>query len=269
MLRKYTQIHWGKALLMLLPPLLRKQKQVVWLKVLTKPLKSLYEDTLYKMQHNGQVMYLEKVLNELFNPGVVYKYSASITDKMRLGYIVIEDAHRPRVQYLYTHKEIKEKRGEPIYVTNNGEFLKYQLESRNFLYLSGASDFNSTEFFSFRILIPSYLLVSNKDCQAVLSCLQDKLQTGVIGEKERAEQVQELNDLLVTVNEDKFHKGHPDTVKIATPKFHKVLSYYKLAGKSYETRRYNYSEKTQLTRVRKNQEENKFLKRYMYIDNQN
>ncbi len=268
MLRKYTQIHWGKTLLMLLPPLLRKKKQAVWLKALTKPLESLYDDTLYKMQHNGQVMYLEKVLNELFNPGVAYKYSASITDKMELGYIVIEDAHRPRLQYLYTHKEIIEKRGESIDVTNNGESLEYQLKSRNFLYLSGASDFNSTEFFSFRILIPSYLLISTQKCQTVLACLQGKLDKGIIGKKEVAEQAQELNDLLVIADKEKSHSTHPDAVEIVTSKFHKVLGYYKLAGKSYETRKYDFSEKRELNSLRKSQQENKFLKRYMYIDNE-
>ncbi len=266
MLRKYTQIHWGKTLLMLLPPLLRKQRQAVWLKVLTKPLNSLYDETLYKMQHNGQVMYLEKVLNELFNPGVAYKYSASIKNKIELGYIVIEDAHRPKVQYLYTHKEIQEKRGESINVANNGETLTSDLQSRSFLYLSGASDFNSTEFFSFRVLIPSYLLVSNTKCQEVLACLKSKLDTGLIGEKERSEQVQELNDLLIIADLN-ANNNHPDAINIVTSKFHKVINYFKLAGKSYETRKYDYSEENQLKGLQKIQEENTFKKKYMYIDN--
>ncbi len=264
MLRKYTQIDWGKALLMLIPPLLRKPKQAAWIKTLAKPLSSLYDDTLYKMQHNGQVMYLEKVLNDLFNPCVKYAYNDSVPEKMDLGYIVIEDAHRPRVQYLYTHKEIYTDGDDPIIVTNNGESLDGQTRYRNFLYLSGASDFNSTEFYNFRILIPNHLLISYEKYQEVLLCLQSELEANNITQQQQVEQVQELSDFLV-VSKNKL-TNHPDSIKIVTPKFHKVINFYKLAGKSYETRRYDAPiDKVSLESIRENKQRNQFLKRYMYI----
>ncbi|CAL2094731.1 hypothetical protein [Tenacibaculum sp. 190524A05c] len=264
MLKKYTQIDWGKALLMLIPPLLRKPKQAAWIKTLAKPLSSLYDDTLYKMQHNGQVMYLEKVLNDLFNPCVKYAYSDSIKTKMDLGYIVIEDAYRPRVQYLYTHDEIYIKGNDPIVVANNGESLDGQTSNRNFLYLSGASDFSSTEFYNFRILIPSHLLISYEKYQDVLLCLQNELQNENITQRQQVEQVQELNDFLVI--SDKPLTNHPDSIKIVTPKFHKVVNFYKLAGKSYETRKYDVSiDKVPLETIRSNKERSPQLKNYMYI----
>lgn len=239
-LKQYTQIHWGKVLLALLPPLLRNKNQVVWLQVLLKPLTDLYKDNLYKMQHNGQVMYLEKVLNDAFNENVAYQYNASITQKMAEGYIVIEDAHRPSVQYLYTNREINESRGESIYVTKNSETLNLQLESRNFLYLSGASDFNSTEFFNFRILIPDHLLVSYEQYKNALSCIQEKYKAGSITQEQQQKEIQKLGDILVTTQDQKI-SSHPNSVKIITPKFHKVINYYKLAGKSYETRLHSIS----------------------------
>ncbi|CAL2055436.1 hypothetical protein [Tenacibaculum sp. 190524A05c] len=264
MLKKYTQIDWGKALLMLIPPLLRKPKQAAWIKTLAKPLSNLYDDTLYKMQHNGQVMYLEKVLNDLFNPAVKYAYNDSVPEKMDLGYIVIEDAYRPRVQYLYTHKEIYTDGYDPIIVANNGETLDGQTQYRNFLFLSGASDFNSTEFYNFRILIPSHLLISYEKYQEVLLCLQNELENENITQQEQVQQVQELSDFLV-ISKNKL-TNHPDSVKIVTPKFHKVINFYKLAGKSYETRKYDSSRNNiSLEIVRHNKKKNQQLKRYTYI----
>lgn len=265
MQKKYTKIDWGKTLLMLLPPLLRKPKQVTWLKVLLKPLDNLYDDTLYKMQHNGQVMYLEKVLNDIFNPGARYFYSDSINTKMAKGLIVIEDAHRPRVQYLYTNEEIYQEGYDPIVVANNGEALENEVRYRNFLYLSGASDFDSVEFFNFRVLIPSNLLVSFEKYQEVLLCLQAGLDSDKITEEEQVVQVQELNDMLIIAKNEAV-SDHPDSIKIVSPKFHKVLNYYKLAGKSYETRKYSFdNEQTSLQAVRKGKERNQELKKYMYI----
>lgn len=264
MLKKYTEIHWGKTLLMLMPPLLRKQKQAIWLQVLSTPLQNLYRDTLYKMQHNGQVMYLEKVLNDLFNPGVKYVYSSSINDKINKGYIFIEDAFRPSAQYLYTHNEIVNNGDEPIIVANNGEILKDETRYKNFLYLSGASDFDSTEFFNFRIYIPSNLIVSYEKYKQVLLCLNKKLSDKEITVKEQSEQMQELAAMLIGKKDSSFSK-HPDAIKITSPKFHKVVNYYKLAGKSYETHTYKHFKTQSLNTVRKDKEEKSFLKKHMYV----
>jgi len=238
MLAKYTQIHWGKALLMLLPPLLRKQKQTLWLRSLLKPLEHLYEDTLYKMQHNGQVVYLEKVLNEIFNPTVTYKYNADIQAKLTKGYIVIDESYRPELQYLYTHREIEQVRGEIIVVQKNEELLKDENVIRNYLYLSGAVDFISTQYYNFRVLIPDSLLFEKIEYNEVLACIQDEYENNAFTYLQYKEQIEELNNVLVL--EEDTTLEHPNGIKIASPKFHKVLHYYKLAGKSYETQFYKH-----------------------------
>lgn len=256
MLRKYTQVDWSRMLLMILPPILRKSKQVVWLNVLLTPLKNLYDDTLYKMQHNGQVVYLEKVLNELFNPGRKYRPNRYTQNKADQGLIFIEDAHRPEVQYLYTHQEIVIEKQEAIDVyTNSGEVDK---DFNYFLYLSGDLDFQSTQYFNFRINIPSDLLLPKEKYDSVLSCIRNEFENGNITEQEQLEQIEELSNMLVAAGKHPY-SDHPDAVKIQTPKFHKVVKYYKLAAKSYETRKYDFANPAPLQKQRKEKQGRKLL----------
>ncbi len=257
MLRKYTQINWSRGILMLIPPLLRKSKQVVWLNVLLTPLKNVYDDTLYKMQHNGQVVYLEKVLNELFNPGRKYRPDRFATNKANAGLIFIEDAHRPEVQYLYTHKEIEEEKYEPIDVyTHDGETREL---FTFFLYLSGDLDFQSTQYFNFRINIPSNLLLPKDTYDTVLTCIKNELESDNITEYEYLDQIEELSNMLVAAGKHPF-SNHPKAVKIQTPKFHKVVNYYKLAAKSYETRQYEFNDNPPLDKLREGKRSSKLLK---------
>lgn len=67
-------IDWAKLRQFLLPSFLRKLVQLAWQKAVLKPLEWLHdkkqdwrESMRYKMNHNGQVIYLEKMLNEHFN----------------------------------------------------------------------------------------------------------------------------------------------------------------------------------------------------------
>lgn len=46
---------------------LRKAVKLVLLSSLAKPLNDLHDRLLYKMQHDGRTIYLEKMLNEYFN----------------------------------------------------------------------------------------------------------------------------------------------------------------------------------------------------------
>ncbi|KZS42316.1 hypothetical protein AWE51_02430 [Aquimarina aggregata] len=233
MLRKYTQIDWQRTLIMLMPPVLRKKNHALWLQILLRPLSSIYEDTLYKMQHNGQVIYLEKVLNELFNKEREYKPYMQTQQKADNGLIFIEDADRPRVQYLFTHDEIEN--GEPAIITytRDGE----QKDFSYFLYLSSDLDFSSTEYFNFRINIPDTIDVL---------CTREEYKNLVQGiidadypENEKEKMLEKLSDKLIYGGAHPY-TSHPNAVKIQTPKFHKVVNFYKLVAKSYETRRYTY-----------------------------
>lgn len=67
-------IEWLTLLIWNLPTFLRKPKQIAWISAFTAPLNTLYdskqlwrESIRYKLMHNGQIIYLEKVLNEYFN----------------------------------------------------------------------------------------------------------------------------------------------------------------------------------------------------------
>ncbi|MCK4500600.1 hypothetical protein KAU11_08880 [Candidatus Babeliales bacterium] len=59
---------------LLTPPFLRKERLIDWLVVLLKPLEEVNfsfnqfrRDSIYKVTHNGQVVFLQKVLNDRFD----------------------------------------------------------------------------------------------------------------------------------------------------------------------------------------------------------
>ncbi len=231
---KYTTIDWKRTLLMLLPPILKRRKHALWLQVLLKPLSDSYDDTLYKMQHNGQVIYMEKVLNELFNKGREYKRYPFTSQKAQNGLIFIDDADRPTVQYLYTNSEIEAGYDPILIYTNNPD--DNQREFNYFLYLSSDLDLSSTEYFNFRINIPSDILESKDSILNEIKSLSD----AVVQPSKKNLMLQNIDNKL------SFELGHPytthpDAVKILTPRFHKVVNFYKLVAKSYETRRYMYT----------------------------
>ncbi len=234
-LKKYTTIDWKRALIMLMPPVLRKKKHASWLQVLLTPLSNIYDDTLYKMQHTGQVVYLEKVLNELFNKERVYDPNLSTRQKADLGLIFIDDANRPKVQYLYTHPEILEGADSIDIYTRNEE--DNDREFNSFLYLSSDLDFSTTEYFNFRINIPDDILKTTNTYLNEVNSMD--MVSYPINKKQGM--LETMSDALV-YDENQAHpySPHPDAVKIQTPRFHKVVNFYKLVAKSYETRKYTY-----------------------------
>ncbi|ALC97830.1 hypothetical protein AM608_09370 [Capnocytophaga sp. oral taxon 323] len=85
-----------------LPTFLRKRKMVAWLRSLLQPLESLHgsfiterADALYRLSHNGQVCYLEKVLNDKYDP-----------ERKR---IYITDGNKHSRTYIYTRAEQRPK----------------------------------------------------------------------------------------------------------------------------------------------------------------
>ena len=67
-------VDYRKLTTLLIPTFLRKIKNIVWLDTLVTPIKNLYIDFLnyrkkvnYKLSHNSQVCYLQKVLNDAFD----------------------------------------------------------------------------------------------------------------------------------------------------------------------------------------------------------
>lgn len=86
--------------ILLLPTFLRKPIPIAYLDVLLHPLSKIYdrwlifrEENLYKMQHNGQLCYLRKALNDKLDPSERRIY--------------IGDGNKFLRQYIYTSGENK------------------------------------------------------------------------------------------------------------------------------------------------------------------
>ncbi|HRO76660.1 MAG TPA: hypothetical protein PLP27_10990 [Crocinitomicaceae bacterium] len=95
----------------LLPPLLRREELMLYLQAALKPLRQLhdvfqtfYTVKRYELAFNGQVIYLEHLLNDKFNPSATPK-------------IYIEDMTISEPFYLYNDLE----NAEPVYLWNASE----------------------------------------------------------------------------------------------------------------------------------------------------
>lgn len=269
-MRTYLIVNWSRLLLWLLPPILRRKRHFQWLLSLLKPLETLYDTTLYQMQHNGQIIYLEKVLNETFNKGVVYNPNLSTEEKREASIIYIDETLQPKLQFVYRHDEyylhtegahfslpavvddvvVLDELGflDPIelftreeldcldsfLVAPNGEVVNNETYDSDFCtisrelayhtYLVTEQDYTTVNYANFRIMIPTSL-----NSEAIASDLS---------------QVEKATAIQRVTNEVYF-EPHPDPIKalanaieVKTPRFHQVVNFYKLAGKTYETYRY-------------------------------
>lgn len=216
-MNKYTILKWEKLLLWLIPPILRKKVHTNWLNVLLSPIRTIYEETLYKMQHTGQVIYLEKILNETFNPTKTYDPNESTEQKRLNELIYIDESVKPTLQYVYLHKEYF----EPDRKTEDGKIIKGELmipqlkvyshdeyKNKDYkpIYLAHRKDYTTLAYANFRVFIPESLILSG----------------------------------AITIQPDKDGSvSKTAAIKVANIEFHNLLNFYKLAGKSYET--YPYS----------------------------
>lgn len=119
--KKIYNINFNKLVTLLLPTFKRKVKITKFLKSLIKPLKELhenlnsgesflelYKNALYKINHNGQVVYLEKVLNDRFDKDLRRIY---ITDGLfntptyAYPHIVEKDIYL-NTQYIFSGKDL-------------------------------------------------------------------------------------------------------------------------------------------------------------------
>jgi hypothetical protein len=216
-MNQYTILKWEKLLLWLIPPILRKKTHFDWLDVLLTPLHTIYEETLYKMQHTGQVIYLEKVLNEAFNIDKNYNPNFSTDQKRKQGLIYIDESVKPSLQYLYLHKEYYEpdktdEDGKKVQgdirislmrIFTNKEYNENK--DNKPVYLAHRKDYTKVNYANFRVFIPQNLITNG---------------TFRIESKEGSYKTTEA-------------------INVATREYHNLLNFYKLAGKSYET--YCYS----------------------------
>ncbi|MFH7017170.1 hypothetical protein [Flavobacterium sp. FlaQc-47] len=205
-MNKYTVLKWEKLLLWLIPPILRKKTHVDWLDVLLTPLHTIYGEILYKMQHTGQVIYLEKVLNDTYNPTKIYNPNLSTEQKRLEELIYIDESVKPTLQYVFLHKEYYEPDGTlmipQLKVYKNRE---YKNRNKKPVYLAHLKDYTKITYANFRVFIPQALIAN----------------------------------LTIVVEPNKDGTGQTEAIKVANIEYHNLLNFYKLAGKSYES--YSYS----------------------------
>jgi hypothetical protein len=106
-----------------------------YLNVMVKPLDNLYNELLYKMQHDCSVISLEKMLNEYFK---VANYDHQNHEATKQVYI--EDEIYPPENYIYTQNEFR-----PAVDYDNNDFW---LDEDN-IYLE-----DDVNYFDFVIFIP-------------------------------------------------------------------------------------------------------------------
>jgi len=115
MLNKIFNINYLKLVVLLTPPDIRKSRLLALLMALINPVRSLYgsftnnrANNLYKLAQNGQVCYLQKALNDSFDP--------------ELRRIFIDAGSRFERQYIYTSGEQQPNYLGKIYLQPNSSF---------------------------------------------------------------------------------------------------------------------------------------------------
>jgi hypothetical protein len=149
----WSTINIDAAGKMYLPTFLRRQRTTAFFDALLAPLQSIANETLYKMQHNGTKIYLEKVLNEAYR---VTTYNAQNHEDTKLIYI--EDVDEPERLFIYQDEELG-----VTFIEDDGEELESDIFLDNedesslgyswIIYMPDTISFNE---FTLRALVDSY-----------------------------------------------------------------------------------------------------------------
>jgi hypothetical protein len=126
-------IDYSKLANLLTPPFLRKTNLIDWLVLLLSPLentnynfKIFRSQAIYKVAHNSQVVYLQKVLRDAYDN--------------ELRRIIVQNVVKKDITYIYPEAD-----ENPIYIYSDGENKP--------VYIYDSSIFNSSEF-DFVVLFP-------------------------------------------------------------------------------------------------------------------
>lgn len=140
-----------KLSVLLLPTLLRTPKVINYVFCLIKPLEDIHynwlqfrNDNIYKLNHNSQVCYLRKALNDRFDP-----------QKRR---IIIAGSQRYKSQYIYTRGEKKPKYLGIMYLRRSTDFGDNGVD---FLVLVPAQLLDENNY-EMKVLIDYYKLASKR-----------------------------------------------------------------------------------------------------------
>jgi len=145
-------INWINLVKMLLPPFLRKSKQLAWLTcIISNQITYVYnqfnvyrQQKLYDLSITGQVIYLEKLLNDKYNNGFSGIWIAS--ENISTLFLANKAENFTPI-YLANKSEIS-----PIYVGNKSEYL----QQYNFIIWVPISIFNLIDIAEMRSLVDKY-----------------------------------------------------------------------------------------------------------------
>ncbi|MXV37666.1 hypothetical protein GO491_03075 [Flavobacteriaceae bacterium Ap0902] len=152
----WAHIDYKKLAILLTPTFLRKSRMLAWLGLLVYPIGKLYDEwygnrarNLYILNHNSQVCYLRKVLNDEFDNEF---RRIKIDDGLGYSafYIYTEGENKPK--WLYTENENK-----PIYLNNQSSLAGTGVDF--YVIVPAGLQFNEIKM---RALVDFYRLASKR-----------------------------------------------------------------------------------------------------------
>ncbi|WHT39963.1 hypothetical protein QNH98_04715 [Myroides sp. mNGS23_01] len=143
----WYNIDFKKLILLMLPISLRKVGLIAWLEAMIEPIRQIQYDfvqkrqeTLYNLQHNGQVCFLRKILNDIFD---IERRRIKIIDGNQYDRFYIYTKGEQKTKYLgvfYLHQRL-DYRGTSdfiIQVPSSLQYDSYQLNAIvNYFKLAG------------------------------------------------------------------------------------------------------------------------------------
>ncbi|MGV9003947.1 hypothetical protein [Flavobacterium sp.] len=155
----WSTININRLAKQFLPIALRNSQTLAPVYSFLQPLQTIADETLYKMQHNGTKIYLEKMLNEAY---AVAGYNTQDHEGTKLIYI--EDVAEPDKLYVWQNEEPFES-----FLEDDGD------DNPDDVFLDGdIEDYNATSFIIFmpdtitfteitlRALVDSYRYIGKK-----------------------------------------------------------------------------------------------------------
>jgi len=157
-------IDFRKFANLLIPPFLRKVVLIDWLVTLLNPVedvnykfKKFRDSSIYKVTHNGQVVYLQKVLNDYFDNLDRRIY---IVDSLVIPPTWVYPVNENLPVYIYPENENK-----PVYIYDDSIFIDSGIDFVVILPLdikpTNATDLNTLEIYM-KSLINYYKLASKR-----------------------------------------------------------------------------------------------------------
>ncbi|WP_199118721.1 hypothetical protein [Pedobacter sp. ASV28] len=148
----WYKLDLNKLVVLLVPTFLRRPLFISWLQSLVAPLVSVQQswyvkrlDNLYKLDHNGQICYLRKALNDAFDPS--------------LRRIYITDGNKYTRAYIYTNGEQQTKYLGKMHLRQVDDYADTGVDFRVIM----PSDFSlPSNIYQLRALIDFYKLASKR-----------------------------------------------------------------------------------------------------------